>query len=160
MKKNIVFIICMLVLVSISSCRISKKAAYFDFETTCLNTEGDGSLTLRVWGEGRNAFDAAEQAKKNAVYDVLFKGITKGLQGYQSRPLVPEVNARQKYMDYFDNFFKDGGAYIEFVSLNDRRLGTSEFRRKAGDQVKWATTIRVLVPQLRQRMKDDGILQN
>ena len=159
MKRNIIFLVCLITLLSISSCKISKRPAYFDFETECLNTEGDGTLTLRVWGDGRNAFDAAQQASKNAVYDVLFKGITKGLQGYQSRPLIPEVNARQKYMDYFDKFFQDGGTYSEFTSLIDRRMGTSKYYRKVEHQVKWATTIRVNVPRLRQRLQQDGILQ-
>ena len=31
--------------------------------------------TLRAWGRGKNRTDAIEQAKKNAVRDVLFKGV-------------------------------------------------------------------------------------
>ena len=59
----------------------------------------DGSLTLRVMGTGRNKIDAFEQAKKQAVYDVLFKGITKGNTDYNMRPVMTEVNARQRHQD-------------------------------------------------------------
>ena len=41
-------------------------------QTECISVEQDGSQTLRVWGKGRNRVDAVEQAKKNAVYEVLF----------------------------------------------------------------------------------------
>lgn len=127
-------------------------------ETTCLNTELDGSLTLRVWGEGRNFIDAMRQAKKNAVNDVLFNGIAKGLSGYQSRPLVTEVNARQKHEQYFNVFFSDKGAYKKYTSYADRRWGSSR-RMKVGGQVKAGVTIRVLVPALKQQLIDDGILK-
>ncbi len=153
-----VLLVCMFALL-LSSCKVSKGPGYFDFEPEYLNTEGDGSLTLRVWGDGRNLFDAIPQAQKNAVDAVLFKGITKGgLTGYLSRPLVPEVNAREKYQTYFNNFFKDGGDYTKYVSKHDRRIGTTE-RRENGTQVKWGVTLRVYVPELKARLIQDGILK-
>ncbi|MBO4743830.1 MAG: hypothetical protein J5533_09395, partial [Bacteroidales bacterium] len=57
-------------------------AGAFAQETECISKEMDGSLTLRVWGTGRNRTDALEQAKKQAVYEVLFKGITRGNTDY------------------------------------------------------------------------------
>ena len=56
-------------------------SAYYDYEVECLGVELDGSQTVRVWGVGRNKKDAVEQAKKNAVRVVLFKGIQGGLKG-------------------------------------------------------------------------------
>ena len=44
----------------------------------CMGVELDGSQTLRVWALGRNKVDALEQAKKNAVREVIFKGIRNG----------------------------------------------------------------------------------
>ena len=43
------------------------SAGAFAQETECISKEMDGSLTLRVWGTGRNRTDALEQAKKQAV---------------------------------------------------------------------------------------------
>lgn len=156
MKKKLL-LVCFVSLL-LSACKMSSGPGYFDFEPECLNTESDGSLTLRVWGDGRNLTDAVAQAQKNAINVVLFKGVTKGLSGYQSRPLVPEVNAREKYQNYFNKFFKDGGEYMKYVSERDRRWGTTE-RRKNGNQVKYGVTIRVLVPELRERLIEDGILK-
>jgi hypothetical protein len=38
------------------------------------------------------------------------------------RPLIIEVQAREKHEDYFNAFFADGGKYSEFVSLKDERI--------------------------------------
>lgn len=129
----------------------------FAQETECISKEMDGSLTLRVWGTGRNKTDALEQAKKQAVYDVLFKGVTRGNTDYNMRPIMTEVNARQRYQDYFDIFFMDRGEYRKYISMEDKRAGSTRTRRNYRD-VTVGTTVRVLVPQLRARLKEDGLL--
>jgi hypothetical protein len=133
-------------------------AQLFD-EPVCIGHELDGTLTIRAWGEGRNRADAREQAKKNAIYAVLFNGVRIGNDGYEARPLVPEVNARERYRDYFDIFFMDGGAYKTYVSIADRRLGSTKKVKSNINQVKYGFTVRVMVPQLRRRLIDDGVLK-
>ena len=132
-------------------------AGAFAQETECISKEMDGSLTLRVWGTGRNKTDALEQAKKQAVYDVLFKGVTRGNTDYNMRPIMTEVNARQRYQDYFDIFFMDRGEFLKYVSMEDKRAGSTRVKRNFRD-VTVGTTVRVLVPQLRARLKADGVL--
>lgn len=127
------------------------------YETKCISIEQDGSQTLRIWGKGRNRLDAIAQAKKNAVYEVLFTGVLNGNEGYNLRPLIVEVNAREKYRNYFDDFFTDGGDYLKYVSMADRRWGSTRKQWNA-HQVKYCVTVRVLIPKLRQRLVDDGIL--
>ena len=133
------------------------SAGAFAQETECISKEMDGSLTLRVWGTGRNRTDALEQAKKQAVYDVLFKGVTRGNTDYNMRPIMTEVNARQRYQDYFDIFFMDRGEYRKDISMEDKRAGSTRVKRNFRD-VSVGTTVRVLVPQLRARLKEDGLL--
>ena len=132
-------------------------AGAFAQETECISKELDGSLTLRVWGTGRNRTDALEQAKKQAVYDVLFQGIRKGNTDYNMRPIMTEVNARQRYQDYFDIFFMDRGDYRKYISMEDKRAGSTRIKRNYRD-VTVGVTVRVLVPQLKARLKEDGLL--
>ena len=133
------------------------SAGAFAQETECISKAMDGSLTLRVWGTGRNRTAALEQAKKQAVYDVLFKGVTRGNTDYNMRPIMTEVNARQRYQDYFDIFFMDRGEYRKYISMEDKRAGSTRVKRNFRD-VSVGTTVRVLVPQLRARLKEDGLL--
>ena len=127
-------------------------------ETECISKEMDGSLTLRVFGTGRNRTDALEQAKKQAVYDVLFKGVTKGNTDYNMRPIMTEVNARQRYQDYFDIFFMDRGEYLKYISMEDKRAGSTRVTKRNYRDVTVGVTVRVLVPQLKARLKSDGLL--
>jgi hypothetical protein len=150
-----------LLLFSCASNPRSKIAGNYDFRITCLGTELDGSQTVEVWGYGRNRFDAAEQAKKNAVYAVVFKGITDGRSGCEKKPLITEVNAREKYETYFNLFFGDKGKYQEFVSLKDERIGHKIARdQKGAHRGKTNSVIvRVLRPQLKQQLIQDNILK-
>jgi hypothetical protein len=126
-----------------------------------MGVEGDGSQTLKVSGTGRNRSDAIEQARKNAVRDVLFNGIREGKPECERRPLVPEVNARQKYAAYFDAFFADDGPYASFVTAEDERLGRRIMReRQTGrGSVSHQFIVRVLRSELRARLIADQILQ-
>lgn len=148
-------LICMVLLAAF----FTQEVVAQSLETECISVEQDGSQTLRVWGKGRNRSDALEQAKKDAVYQVLFQGVLKGNKGYNQRPIVTEVNARERYQDYFDIFFMDGGEYLKYVSMADRRLGTNK-KVKVDSQVWYCTTVRILVPELKQRLKQDGILKS
>ncbi|MEK9600558.1 MAG: hypothetical protein VW147_01865 [Bacteroidota bacterium] len=118
--KKIIFL--SLLTVFFTNCNLYNVSANYNYKTECFGTELDGSQTVKAWGTGRNRFDAVEQAKKNAVNDVIFKGINEGVQACQMRPLIIEVQAREKHEDYFNAFFADGGKYSEFVSLKDERI--------------------------------------
>ncbi len=134
------------------------SAGAYAQETECIGKEMDGSLTLRVYGTGRNKTDALEQAKKQAIYDVLFNGVTKGNTDYNMRPVMTEVNARQRYQDYFDIFFMDRGEYRKYISMEDKRAGSTRVTKRNYRDVSVSVTVRVLVPQLRARLKADGLL--
>jgi hypothetical protein len=161
MKQIFCFKIILFAILLIQSCKPQKQiAGNYTFKTECLGIEMDGSQTVKAWGNGRNRYDAFEQAKKNAVNDVLFNGINEGKQNCEKRPLVAEVNARQKYDTYFNQFFTDGGEYKNFVSMKDERIGqkVSRDRKGARQSVTHGVIVRVLRAELKQKLIDDGIL--
>lgn len=145
-----------------TSCRtnttISNEYAFVSFETECLGVEGDGSQTVRAWGKGKNKADAIEQAKKNAVKDIIFKGITAGSGECNTRPLILEVNAQEKYEYYFNIFFRDGGEYKKYVTSNDENK-TSRIVAKHSTQENYGIVARVKRAELRQRLIDDNIIK-
>lgn len=149
-----------LALLATLPCMAQRKAAYAYTNHTveCLGVELDGSQTLRISGIGRNRQDAKEQVKKNAVYFVLFQGITAGQQGCNQRPVLAEANAFEKYEDYFNLFFADGGDYKEYISMEDTKRRSS-VKAKSKATANYTITVRVLRPQLKARMKADGLLK-
>lgn len=157
MKKQL-FIIVLSSFV-LTGCHTQQKAiSYREFEVECLGVALDGSQTVRAWGFGKDTDAAVDKARKNALNAVLFKGITAGVAGCNQRPLVPEVNARERYEDYFDRFFQDGGAWESFVSGTDERMyGREEQRNSLGERA--GVVVRVLRNELRIKLKEDGILK-
>ncbi len=145
-------------LVGCRSQKVDTVAAYHTYDVECLGVELDGSQTLRAYGNGRNKQDAIEQAKKNAVYAVIFKGVHQGLNGCNTRPLINEANAAEKYEEYFNIFFADKGAYRKYVSTEDTKPG-SNTKAKASDLVNYGVTVRVLRSELRERLKSDNVLK-
>ncbi len=123
-----------------------------------IGTELDGSVTLRVQGYGRNKSDAKEQAMKNAVWAIIFDGVREGFDSKNIRPLVTEVNARERYEDYFNIFFTDNGEYKKYISLRDTKRNSSN---KTKDKIGYSyeLTIRVLRAELKNRLKSDNIIE-
>lgn len=159
MKKYILTFSILFILV-ISSCRtphdIAPTNAFANFETECLGVDLDGTQTLRAWGKGNNRAEAIEQAKRNAVRDVILKGITSGSGDCNKKPLVTEVNAKEKYEDYFNAFFRNGGAYNKYVKLDEKR--TSRMRAKHSTIEQYGVVLTVDRAALRERLINDNVI--
>jgi hypothetical protein len=139
----------------------NKIAGNYSYETECMGVEMDGSQTLKAWGNGRNRWDAIEQAKKNAVSDVIFKGIIRGKSDCNKRPLISEPNARVKYEDYFNAFFTDEGEYTKYITEQDERILQKIDRDRKGsrESVTHALVVRVLRSELKKKLLADEILK-
>ncbi|MBQ9186614.1 MAG: hypothetical protein IJ144_02165 [Prevotella sp.] len=125
----------------------------------CLGSENDGSQTLRVTGIGKNKEDAFEQAKKDAVAAVIFDGIRSGMNGCDSRPIISEMNARRKYEDYFNLFFRDNGMYKQYVDKEVDRKVRSNVKTKNKLFKSYRITVRVYRAELKRRLQEDGIIK-
>ena len=94
-----------------TGCSTKSMTSFYAPEIECLGVEYDGSQTLLTYGDGKNRNDAIEQAMKNAVHEVIFVGIRNGMEGCNMKPILTEVNAEEKYEDYFNAFFRDKGEF-------------------------------------------------
>jgi hypothetical protein len=154
--KKIAFLGLVLGLLASYSCKPTTTiAAHYSYETECLGVEGDGSQTLKAWGKGIDKTIASAQAKKKALKDVLFKGISKGNSDCNVRPLIVEVNAEEKHEDYFLAFFGTDGAYKKFVS---NVAGTKDTKFVNDSETVCGLTVRVSRSELRKQLVKDKIL--
>ena len=138
-----------------------KLGGNYNFETECFGAELDGSITVKAWGNGRNRLDAVEQAKKNAVRDVIFKGIHNGKSDCSRSAILLEPNAQQRHQEYFYGFFADNGPYKDFVSMKDERIfdKVKRDKKKARESVTNGVVIRVLVYEIKKKLIEDGIIK-
>jgi hypothetical protein len=123
-----------------------KTASYYTVETECLEDKLDGSFILQAWGKGSSKSEAIEQAKRNVLNDILFKGINKGCQ---LRPLIVEVNASTKYRSYVYSFFNS--KYKDFISIEK----SPKSLKKSRKQTSYGIKVRVKVEDIRQKLITD-----
>lgn len=157
MRLNRLVLVFSLVVQSI----VSQAQGDYTFNTECMGVEMDGSVTLKAWGNGRNYFDALEQAKKVAVRDVVFKGIQDGKSDCSRVGLVLEARAQETYEDYFAKFLADNGEYLKYVNLKDEKLNQKRKRDKkeARESVTLSAIVRVDRLALKRRLVEDGIIK-
>ena len=55
----------------------SKIASYYNYNTECLEDKLDGNFIFMAWGTGSTKKEAIDQAQRNAINDILFKGVIK-----------------------------------------------------------------------------------
>lgn len=145
-------------LVLFSSCTTSKSVATnYTSRTECIRIELDGSQSLIAWGNGSNESIAIENAKRKALRDLLFLGITEGKSDCISIPIVLEVKAQKTYENYFANFFKNDSNYKDFISI---KKVLKKVKVSSDKSLIYGIEVRVLVTELRQKMISDGILKN
>lgn len=159
--KHITYLI-VFVSMALSFVGCSKKTSlsYYNKESICIGTELDGSVILRSYGRGRNSFDAYNQAQKQAVYDILFNGIKKANSSCQCdyRPLLLEVNAKEKYESYFNVFFADGGDFEKYCNASDKKRHSTKYISNK-EQTVCETTVTVDRAKLKERLIEDDIIK-
>lgn len=160
--KRLTFIITLIAtLATMCGCKSKEKAvstaSYHNYETECMGKSMDGKQTLRVWAQGKNRSDAIKQARKKAVYDVTFTGISAGSGECSSYPVVDEPNARRKYEKYFDKFFADGGTYRKFAEAADGKNEVDAFQGKNSQT--YGIVVTVDRAALRKRLEKDEIIK-
>ena len=159
MKKTIILSCIVLFL---ASCKSNKETTRYDYESTIVEVGTQGTSVIKAWGEGKNITEAKLDAKRNAVYSILFKGFpsANGINSTDLRPMITNPNAEQEYKDYFKKFFSDDGKFLQYVRFADDlgrvALGDAVSTKK-GQKV--AVVVVVDKRALRQEMENQGIIK-
>lgn len=128
------------------------------YEIECAGTGTDGTYLVKVSSYSKKPKIAIEQAKKNAVHGIVFKGFAGGGQGCVSqKPLANSPSIEQEKADFFMNFFADGGKYMKYVNASGD--GTPESTVKVGKEYKVAVVVSVAKEQLRKDLEAAGIVK-
>jgi hypothetical protein len=120
MKQSLVLTaLCLASLIAIESCRpaVKSTSAFQNFTTQYIREEAGGVIVLKSYGAGYTQAECIQNAKYNAVRDVIFKGIS---GARDQRPLIMGANPEEKYRSYFTGFFAADGPYNSYVSTSNR----------------------------------------
>ena len=159
MKTSVKVLLFAAILLFAAGCGAKLSQSYYDQKPQIIGSELDGSYVIRCLGKGRNADEAMAEVQKQAVYEVVFNGVTSASSNIQSlKPLILTVNAKEKFADWSNAFFADGGEYKKYCSKHDRRGGSSKFI-KNNFQVMCQGVVSVDVAGLKTVLKESGIIK-
>ena len=145
--------------------RARKKAdiatAQWRYEIEGVGTGREGTYLLKVWSYSKRPDVAIEQAKKNAVHGVIFKGYVGTKQGVSTqKPLVKSLTAAKEHEQFFKDFFANGGAYLKFVSTTADGAVAAGDRMKIGrNEYKVGVVVSVRKDELRKELETQGIIK-
>ncbi|MEI6697310.1 MAG: hypothetical protein WCO13_14745 [Bacteroidota bacterium] len=162
MKKSLKILFLAVVTITFISCGTSsklKEAGWMasNYEVECMGTGMDGTQLIKVWGYGKKPDDAISHAKKNGVHAIIFKGITVGKKGCMTIPLSLEPGAEEKYREYYEKFFMNGGKYLQFISISGEGANESV---KVGSMYKCAIIVSINHSNLRKELEAAGVIKN
>jgi hypothetical protein len=131
----------------------------YNYETECLGVGLDGNQTIAACGTGMDGKEAILQSMKNGINDLLFKGTRSNNQECNLKPIVPEVNAKIKYADYFNKFFMNDGEYKNFIMMKPSSNKLATNANKSGTpRILYKTTFHVQRSALIRKLIEDKII--
>lgn len=139
--------------------KANKDTENFRYEIEAVNTGAQGTYLIKVWSYSKKPNIAIEQAKKNAVHGVVFKGFM-GKQGVPGqKALVSDPNIEEEKGEFFDAFFADNGDFLKYVNVSGDGTIAAEDRMKVGKEYKMGVIVSVDVANLRKALENAGIVK-
>ncbi|MEG1607248.1 MAG: hypothetical protein RR931_07770 [Mucinivorans sp.] len=166
MKK--VFLLAILLMVCspsnvMSQKRLTKKAdaqtEVFRYDIQAEGVGVQGTYLVKVWSYSKKSTIAAEQAMKNAVHGILYKGFA-GRSGVSGKAaLLNSAQEKEAFEAYSDEFFGPSGQYRLFAEqATDGQISADDFL-KVGKEYKVGLIISVKVDALRKDLEQRGIIK-
>lgn len=124
------------------------------YETEDLGVTGQqGTCVFKIWTYNKKEAVAINQAPKNAVHAILFKGYG------NNKPLVKDDATIKANEKFFDEFFKDGGDFQRFVQLSSNGKIAAGDKIQVGKELKIGLRVIVRKDDLRKYMEEKGIIK-
>lgn len=132
------------------------------YDLECEGIAKQGSKLVKVWSYSKNPKHAISRGMKNAVHGIIFKGYAGGGQGCTPfAALVSDPAMEDKFKEFFDSFFADGGAYLRYVSsATDGSIAPGDRLKISKREYKIGIVVNVLTDQLRKLLEKEGIIKS
>jgi hypothetical protein len=162
--KQVVFTLLAVVAFAFNATAQAKKKADKDtknwrYEIEAVQQGVAGTYLIKVWSYSKKPDVAIDQAKKNAVHGIIFRGYAGTDRVPGQSPLTNNPNIEEEKADFFDAFFADGGKYMKFVSVTNDGAVAAEDRMKVGKEYKIGVLISVRKEELRKDLENAGIIK-
>ncbi len=137
-----------------------KEIKVWKYEIEVVQTGVDGTYLIKVWSYSKKPTIPVEQAKKNAIHGIIFKGFPNNGQLAGQKPLTNNSNLELEKAEFFNAFFDNGGKFSKFINLiGDGSIGSGDII-KVNKEFKIGLIVSVNVSALRKDLEDAGIIKS
>ncbi len=133
--------------------KADKDTQQWRYELESAGIGQQNTILVKVWSYSKKAEVALEQAKKNAVHGVIFRGFG------SNKPLATNPNAEHEHADFFKAFFANGGKYLKYVQFVNNGAVAAGDRIKIGKEYKIGVVVTVDKNALRKDLEEAGIIR-
>lgn len=141
--------------------KADKDTYNWRYELEVVATGIQGTYQMKVWSYSKKVDTAIEQAKKNAVHGVIFRGFPANGRVQGKKPLSRNPNLEMEHGDFFRDFFAQGGKYLKFVSVvNNGAIAPGDRIKINKKEYKIGVVISVNISSLRKDLEAAGIIKS
>jgi hypothetical protein len=95
-------------------------------QTECVKIEHDGYVTIKIWDTKKGAKYKPEQARKDAIYAILYSGVS-GSNGCSTQPpILNKPEAIDNFKSIQKRFFSKKGKWTSFTRSSTTETTLSE----------------------------------
>lgn len=161
MKKIILILTIACAFVSCKSKLKPRELGNYTYKTASIDFR-DEKVLVTAWGRGTSSEEALEVAKKNALRDILYKGILDGNPNVRFPAIFLKNNAEALNTEFNSKFFAKDGSYLQYVTLYDTAISQNRCKkiRKADRILNSVIEYQILVDRnkLIQDLKSQNLL--
>ncbi len=119
MKRNILITLGLvfIILLSTNANAKDKTEEQWKYDIECAGIGNEGTCLVKVWSYSKKGRITVEQAKKNAVHGVLFKGFSGSRGCTAQKPLIKDPATQYDKRDYFKSFFNKDHSYLKYAAI-------------------------------------------
>lgn len=133
-----------------------KSSEDLSYEIEGAGTGTQGTYLVKVWAVTNKKDPADSYLCKCAVHGVLFRGFANKEMRQSQRPLAGSAIVEEQHADFFKDFFKDGGAYMNYATMVG---GNREVVKIARKNYKVGCVVTVNKDQLLKDLQAAGIIK-
>lgn len=89
--------------------------AQSNYQNECVNIENDGHITMKIWNPKKGKRYKIEQAQKDAIYTILYSGISSNKSCIPQKPILKNQTELKKFKKIETEFFKTKGVWLTYI---------------------------------------------
>lgn len=105
-----------------------------NYQYECVSVGDDGYLTIKIWNPQKGKNYKFDQARKDAVYAILFSGIPSNNGCITQKPILQKLEEQEKFINIEKEFFSSNGVWATYTRSSEtgttipENLGKKEWK--------------------------------